>query len=78
MEGLCIYVGQSVKRAAGNTAVMLVVLMFVSLPDSLVSGPFPDVIGSCRIPVVAVVLFAIGSACPVPRLRPWEPDYMSA
>lgn len=59
------YIHQSVKQAAATISVISVITMIVSLVGSLVAGPFSDLIGRRKVPVVvASVCFAIGVAMP--------------
>lgn len=59
------YVGQSVEESAVTISIMSTITMVVSLVGSVVAGPFSDLIGRRKVPVVvASVCFAIGIAMP--------------
>lgn len=59
------YVGQSTEESAVTISVMSTITMVVGLVGSVVAGPFSDLIGRRKIPVVvASVCFAIGIAMP--------------
>ena len=59
------YIGQSVKESAVTVSVVSMIMMFMSLVGSFISGPVSDLIGRRKVPVVvASVLFAVGIAMP--------------
>lgn len=59
------YVGQSTKESATTISVISVITMIVSLIGSVCAGPFSDLIGRRKLPVIiASVCFAIGIAMP--------------
>lgn len=59
------YVGQSTKQSAATISVISLITMVVSLLGSVFAGPFSDLIGRRKLPVViASVCFALGIAMP--------------
>lgn len=59
------YIGQNTKESAATISVISVITMVVSLVGSVSAGPFSDLIGRRKLPVViASVCFAIGIAMP--------------